>query len=406
MAAQRQPWIFFKWPRLKSLVRAREDFVVEVVFALLFFTSHNIMHRPAQSITLLARASQGRLACTTACARRIPTTVIDRNIAAPRRRGLTNGLIQHASVQPASASTRTTPTPAPEMGSSLDQLVPKALFETSSYLPESLARRVVEVILTQLRSGIDAASQKEVDELQQKADDEVLYLLKQASTSASSLHHFVTQMLRLSKDPRKTPIAFRLFGIAFGVDPLKLSDPTAQSSLGLDSSLASTPIAGKNAWGVNAAGYSWASMVLSGQSPPPAGIHLLKKGSTEYIAAIASQQSSAVRIYATLAMRGDAQGMLGMGRVLMAGTQRPKPMPGKSTADSEKEVQLMRDRTIALWTKAGQLGVADAWFELGLLYLGPTMGFPQDDAKARQYFEMGAKEGEKRWLERIGNVPR
>lgn len=285
------------------------------------------------------------------------------------------------------------------MGSSLDQIVPKSLFETSSSLPEPLARQIVEVILTQLRTGIDATSERVVDELQRKADNEVLRLLREASTSASSLHHFVTQMLRVSKDPRKTPIAFRLFGIAFGMNPMDLSDPTANSSsgLGLDSSLASVPIAGKDAWGVNAAGYSWASMVLSGQAPPPAGIHLLKKKSTEHTAAIAGQQAAAVRMYATLAMRGDAQGMLGMGRVLMAGTQRPKPAPGKSAADSDKEVQLMRDRTIALWTKAGQLGVGDAWFEMGLLYLGPTMGFKQDEAKARQYFELGAKEGENRW---------
>jgi hypothetical protein len=164
-------------------------------------------------------------------------------------------------------------------------------------------------------------------------------------------------------------------------------------SSGLDASLASVPLAGKGAWGINAAGYSWASMVLSGQSPPPPGTHLLQRGSPEHIAAIAKQQGAAVRVYATLAMRGDAQGMLGMGRVLMAGTQRKVPVPGKSGPESDREVEMMRERTIALWTKAGQMGVGDAWFELGVLYLGSTAGFDFDEGKSRGYFELGAKEG-------------
>ena len=194
------------------------------------------------------------------------------------------------------------------------------------------------------------------------------------------------------------PIAFRLFGIAFGVDPLQMKDPTAPTSAlsGLDSTLSSVPIAGEGKFGSNAAGYNWASMVLSGQSPPPAGIHLVERGSTEYIDAIRKQQAAAVRVYATLAMRGDPQGMLGMGRVLMAGTQREVPVPGKTGAEAEKEVQMMKDRTIALWTKAGQLGISDAWFELGLLFLGSNSKnvAEADEAKARSYFDMGAKEGE------------
>lgn len=298
--------------------------------------------------------------------------------------------------------TRTT-TPAPDMNSSLDHLVPHTLFtssdrDTAMTISEPLGRQIVEVILTQLRIGIDATSQKEIDQLQTEANSNVLKALQDASISADSLHYFITQMLRTSKDPRRTPIAFRLFAIAFGVDPLQLEDPTANatSTIGLDSSLASVPIAGKNAWGINAAGYSWASMVLSGQSPPPAGIHLIKRGSPEYIAMIGKQQAAAVRVYATLAMRGDPQGMLGMGRVLMAGTQRQITISGKNPIESDVEMKTMRDRTIALWTKAGQMGVADAWFEMGLLYMGSSKGFETDDAKSRQYFELGAKQGE-RW---------
>lgn len=305
---------------------------------------------------------------------------------------------QVTSAGSSSTGTRTT-TLAPDMSSSLDHLVPGTLFNSSNStmtMSESLARQAVETILTQLRIGVDATSQEEIDQLQKEADTNVLKMLQDASISAESLHYFITQMLRTSKDPRRTPIAFRLFGIAFGIDPLQLQDPTANSAstTGLGTSLASIPIAGNDSWGVNAAGYSWASMVLSGQSPPPAGIHLLKRGSPEYIAALGKQQAAAVRVYATLAMRGDAQGMLGMGRILMAGTQRQNPIAGKSKIQSDLEMKTMRDRTIALWTKAGQMGIGDAWFELGLLYLGNSKGFEVDDAKSRQYFELGAKQGE------------
>ncbi|UZJ54072.1 hypothetical protein CBS101457_003392 [Exobasidium rhododendri] len=289
------------------------------------------------------------------------------------------------------------------MSSSLSQLVPKSIFDqtvsSNDDIPitEPLGRQLVEVVLTQLRIAMDASSLESVLALQKEADEKIRKELRKASIPASSLHQFVTSMLRLSKDPRKTPIAFRLFSIAFGVDPIELNDPTTSSSVSatgeLDTSLASVPIAGVGAWGINAAGYSWASMVLSGQAPPPPGIHLLTRGSQEYVAAVAKQQGAAIRVYATLAMRGDAQGMLGMGRVLMAGTQRKVPVPGKSGVESDREVEIMKDRTIALWTKAGQMGVGDAWFELGILYLGTTTGFKVNEEKSRGYFELGAKEG-------------
>lgn len=361
--------------------------------------TNNIMHRSRQTAIRLARVISLQSSHA-----RAPPPLLMRNFKPSSVSLFSTVSRRYAAVQSDQNTTRTQTTTPPDMQSSLDQIIPKTVFDqysasaddSAAPLPEPMARQAVEIILTQLRQGVDAISHDQVMSLSKDADRSVKELLQNSSISAASLHHFVTRMLRLSKDPRRMPIAFRLFGIAFGIDPLDLKDPTAPTSAlsGLDSSLSSVSIAGEGAWGINAAGYNWASMILSGQSPPPADIHLLQRGSKEYIEAIAKQQAAAVRIYATLAMRGDAQGMLGMGRVLMAGTQRETPVPGRSGAESDQEVQLMKDRTIALWTKAGQLGVGDAWFELGLLYLGNIKGINADDAKARSYFELGAKEGE------------
>lgn len=361
------------------------------------------MHR-TQSLSMLARATRSSARLSRATTRPLRYTTPSCPALTTPSACFSSGHRLWASTVSAPVAAnekpvRTERTPTPEMRTSLDQLVPKSLFETpanaAEAVEEPVARRVVEVVLQQMRMAIDAPTLDKVNTLQREANEEVRRVLEAASLSASSLHQLATKMLRVSKDPRKTPIAFRLFGIAFGMDPAELEDPTASAPLSAaDGSLASVPVAGKGAWGINAAGYSWASMVLSGQSPPPPGIHLLHNGSKEYIAAIARQQAAAVRVYATLAMRGDAQGMLGMGRVLMAGTQREVPVPGKTGKESEEEVKLMRDRAVALWTKAGQLGVGDAWFELGLLSLGTTKGVEVDEDKSRGYFELGAKQGE------------
>lgn len=320
------------------------------------------------------------------------------------------------------------------MAASLDRILPAAIFASAQggggkgemlaqglageFPPEPLARQVVETVLSQLRASVDARTEAETLALQTAANDEVRSQLlgpaggNDAAGAAATLHGLATRILRLSKDPRRFPIAFRLFAIAFGVEPASLPDPTqtppaptATATAINDSSGAGEPLAGAGSFGIDAAGYSWASMVLGGQSPPPPGIHLLKPGSREFVAAVARQQASAVRIYATLAMRGDAQGMLGMGRVLVAGTRRADPVPGKSGAEAQKEVELMLQRATALWTRAGSLGVGEAYFELGLLALNDGGGSGSEgksssegggEQRAREYFALGASKGDAR----------
>lgn len=287
------------------------------------------------------------------------------------------------------------------MATSLDAIVPDVLFTEREVaekhnIPRETGRKIVELVLTQLRCGVDAKTVEQAKALETDTDKQARAMMQEQGLPAESLSHFALSLMSASRDPRRTPISFRLMAVAFGVDPESLPDPTAKSSRtpeGLDESLASQPIAGEGAWGVNAAGYNWASMILSGQAPPPAGLHVLPKGQSEALEAIKDQQAAAVRIYATLAMRGDAQGMVGMGRILMAGTQRHAAnATGDDAATQEAQTKMMRDRAVALWTKAGQKGIGEAWFELGLLTLGPG-GSEADEGKARGYFDLGAKAG-------------
>ncbi|PWN89575.1 hypothetical protein FA10DRAFT_280555 [Acaromyces ingoldii] len=419
--------------------------------------------RPAASA--LARRSLASSQATTTTAR-MTGAIAHRSLGASRggRAGLTTSAalrfatptspeVDAAAAAAASSSSESKrgpsspPPPPPDMAASLDRILPPAVFASAQqgggggdggetmlaqglageFPPEPLARQVVETVLSQLRASVDARTEAETLALQTAANDEVRSQLLGAAggndaaattAAAATLHGLATRILRLSKDPRRFPIAFRLFAIAFGVEPASLPDPTqtppaptatatATAANGSSSGSAGEPLAGAGSFGIDAAGYSWASMVLGGQSPPPPGIHLLKPGSREYVAAVARQQASAVRIYATLAMRGDAQGMLGMGRVLVAGTRRADPVPGKSGAEAQKEVELMLQRATALWTRAGSLGVGEAYFELGLLALNDgggsgsegkssSEGNGEGEQRAREYFALGASKGDAR----------
>ena len=167
-----------------------------------------------------------------------------------------------------------------------------------------------------------------------------------ASYDLASLHLLATSLLRHSRDPRRQPIAFRLFAIAHGSDPMQTPDPTHASGSDAPELAAS---------GSTAPGYSWASMILSGAAPPPLGFHLLRDDAARTDARRA-QAAAATRIYAALAMQQDGMGMLGMGRLLL---QRLPHI------DDGAERAKLRDRAVALWRAAAKKGVADAWFELG-----------------------------------------
>lgn len=279
----------------------------------------------------------------------------------------------------------------PEMEKSLEAIIPENIFaEGSTDLPKPIAKEVVSVVLQQLRDGVDVKSREEALQLEQKANEKVKDLINSKSLKSGSLHQFTVSLLKHSKDPRRLPIASRLFLIAFDRDPLTMPDPTAATMQ------EGSPLHSATQWGTNAAGYNWASMVLSGQASPPVGLHLLERGSAETRDAIKDQQAAAIRVYATLATQGDAQGMLGMGRILLASAR--KTGDGKEDEKTqEAQSEMMKSRAILLWTKAGEKGLTDAWFELGLLSLNSMKegSAEEENVKhsqtAQGYFERGAE---------------
>jgi TPR repeat protein len=278
----------------------------------------------------------------------------------------------------------------PEMEKSLEAIIPEILFtEGSAEIPQPLAKEVVSVILQQLRDGVDVKTREEAVQLEQKANEKVKDLINSNNLKSASLHQFTVSLLKHSRDPRRLPIASRLFLVAFDRDPLTMPDPTAATMQ------EGSPLHAATQWGTNAAGYNWASMVLSGQASPPVGLQLLQRGSAEAREAIKDQQAAAIRVYATLATQGDAQGMLGMGRILLASAR--KTDDGKEDEQTQKaQSEMMKNRAIALWTKAGEKGLSEAWFELGLLSLNSMKegGAEEENVKhsqtAQGYFERGA----------------
>lgn len=279
----------------------------------------------------------------------------------------------------------------PEMEKSLESIIPETVFtEGNVDLPQPLAKEIVSITLQQLREGVDVKTREEAIELEQKANERVKDLINSNKLKSASLHQFTVSLLKHSKDPRRLPIASRLFIIAFDRNPLTMPDPTVATMQ------EGSPLHTSTQWGTNAAGYNWASMVLSGQASPPVGLHLLQRGSAETREAIKDQQAAAIRVYATLATQGDAQGMLGMGRILLASARKTED--GKEDEQAQKaQSEMMRNRAIMLWTKAGDKGLSDAWFELGLLSLNSMKegGAEEENIKhsqtAQGYFERGSE---------------
>lgn len=280
---------------------------------------------------------------------------------------------------------------APEMEKSLESILPEGIFtEGSVDIPQPSAREIVSIILQQLRDGVDVKSREEAIELEQKSNEKVKDVINKNNLKSASLHQFTVSLLKHSRDPRRLPIASRLFIIAFDRDPLTMPDPTAVTMQ------EGSPLHTATQWGTNAAGYNWASMVLSGQASPPVGLHLLQRGSAEARESIKEQQAAAIRVYATLATQGDAQGMLGMGKILLASAR--KTDDGKEDEQTQKaQSEMMRNRAVLLWTKAGEKGLSEAWFELGLLSLNSMKeGVAEEEnvkhsQSAQGYFEQGAE---------------
>ncbi|TKY89518.1 hypothetical protein EX895_002049 [Sporisorium graminicola] len=174
--------------------------------------------------------------------------------------------------------------------------------------------------------------------------------MREAGFGAQDLSQFATLLLSASADPRRQPLAFRLFQVAHQA-------------------------------GSDDAGYFWASMVLQNTAPPP------PSGDAN------GRVQEALTLYQQLSAAGNARGSLGVARLLLQRVQRAQVEKAQRPALIEQAVKL--------YTQAGEKGLAEAWYDLALLFQESRFN-PPDQQRARDYLHKGAQLGHSGCLFALG----
>lgn len=215
------------------------------------------------------------------------------------------------------------------------------------------------------------------------------------SEPLSILHSLSLHILRASSDPRKHPIAHRLFHISSGLDPYEFalcwSSDSSDSSqvfqtLGLDGSPrgengplenlvknrgdSSGDLIGSNLHAPSLSLFS--SLILAQSAPPPPGTSSLPDKNLQMQMRLA-QRSAALRIYARLAEGGNDGGALfGWGMARLQALERGQiGTSGGVEADESKKKGKEEElkQILELWQKAAEKGVKEGWFELGQYFV-------------------------------------
>lgn len=323
----------------------------------------------------------------------------------PSRRYVSSSSTPQATIQP--DPPRKAPviqTPLPSISSTVARLLPPSVDSTSLPLPREQAESLLAQIIDQVRAAADAKTVQDARAGWDQIDSSVRAKLQEQGVEAAKLTDLATLVVTASNDPRRHPIAFNLYRIAFGSDPAQLPeiklDTEQLSSTRTEAEVSSSnqaPSSGSSSssstWGDWQSAYHWATLILSGRAPPPPGTVLLLPG--EQRSAQASHSSAAYRVFAHLATQGHPRGIFGIGRHLLSTLERgvdPTSMGAMpSTGDHP---QRSRQETIAeverLYRLAGEGGVEEAWFQLGAIYVEGKW-VRKDDARARSFLEEGVQ---------------
>lgn len=168
-----------------------------------------------------------------------------------------------------------------ELDATVSRILPSARYELESSIAMkySQACSLLSKVLVQLRTTADLASSADRQAYQSSVDAEIIASIKAWGLSAGDLTQIANTLLSASADPRRQPLAFRLFEVAH------------QS-------------------GSDDAGYFWASMVLQNTAPPPPSGDLK------------ARMQQAVNLYQELSAAGNARGSAGVARLLLQRVQR------------------------------------------------------------------------------------
>lgn len=238
-----------------------------------------------------------------------------------------------------------------ELDATVGRILPFSCYEQeSATINHNQACSLLSKLLVQLRTTADLSSAADRQAYQASVDNDIISSTKAWGTSAEDLTQLGNTLLSASADPRRQPLAFRLFEIAH------------QS-------------------GSDDAGYYWASMVLQNTAPPPPSGDL--KGRVQ----------QAVNLYQELSAAGNARGSVGVARLLLQRVQRGQ-------VDKSQWPALI-DQAVNLYTRAGDKGLAEAWYDLASLFQESRFN-PPDQERARGYLQKGAELGHSGCLFALG----
>lgn len=304
-------------------------------------------------------------------------------------------------------------TPLPSISSTVSRLLPSTVDPSSLPFPRPLAESLLGSVIEQVRNAADAKTVEDARAGWEKVDREARGKMQEEGHKATALTDLATVVVTASNDPRRHPIAFNLYRIAFGSDPaslphieldtsnLSFTKPDSEVS---SSTSSSSPTGSSATWGDWQSAYHWATLILQGRAPPPPGTALLLPG--EQRSAQASQSSAAYRVFAHLATQGHARGLFGIGRHLLSTLERGVDptsmgaMPSTGPARSRQETIAEVER---LYRLAGEGGVEEAWFQLGAIYVEGKW-VRKDEARARSFLEEGVSRGSPRACQALAQL--
>lgn len=309
-------------------------------------------------------------------------------------------------------SSRTISAPFASIQSSVARLLPLSAGQDSLSISRPLAEDIVGRTLEQVRTAAQAPTVDEAKGQWAMLDAQIRSELAERDYLAGALTSLASTIISASSDPRRHAVAFNLYRIAFGSDPVALpAIELSTDDLKVSDEQSTAPFehdGGMSSWGDWQAAYHWAALVLQGRAPPPPGTFLLVPG--EQRLAQASQSAAAYRVFAHLAKQGHARGIFGIGRHLLSTLEKnvdPTALASMPATSISPGSSLSRQETLAeverLYEIAGRGGVEEAWFELGALY-AEGKWVRKDDAKARSFLEQGAERNSPRACQALASL--
>ncbi|SNX86130.1 uncharacterized protein MEPE_04839 [Melanopsichium pennsylvanicum] len=238
-----------------------------------------------------------------------------------------------------------------ELNATVARILPSSRYEAeTTAFKHDQACSLLTKLLVQLRTAADLASVEDRKSYQAYVDADIISCLETWKYKAEDLTQLANTLLSASADPRRQPLAFRLFEVAHQA-------------------------------GSDDAGYYWASMVLQNTAPPPPSGDI--KGRVQ----------QAMTLYQELSAAGNALGSVGVARLMLQRVQRGQV--------EKAQWPVVVDEAVKLYIKAGETGLSEAWYDLASLFQESRFN-PPDQERARTYLEKGAELGHSGCLFALG----